>query len=53
MMDGISITLLVWLIGSHFLLYYKIGKLEEVVKNNERKIYKLIERKFKCDHHGK
>lgn len=53
MMDGISITLLIWLIGSHFFLYYRMGRIEEALKEHEKKIYKLLNRKLNCDQYGK
>jgi len=36
-MDGITLTVLGSLVGSQFLIYYKLGKIEERLKNIEDK----------------
>lgn len=37
-MDGVTLSLLSALIGSQFLVYYKLGRIDERLKNIERKL---------------
>jgi len=37
-MDGITLTVLGSLVGSQFLIYYKLGRIEERLKNIENNV---------------